>query len=306
MNLNLSVKHLRAFAQLAAERSFTRAAQNCYLSQPAFSMLIRNLEDQVGAPLFSRNTRNVALTDEGRMFEARVMPLLREFEDVFSGIHGHVERHRKRLAIAALPTIAGGALVPVLTAFRDQHPDVAVALRDVQADYCLDLVRERQVDFALTAASAPGPDLTSQPLASDSIHLVCRSDHPLSRRRQLALADVAPLPMICFERSSSIRQYVDAAFYPHHVAPLMEVCQLVTAVGLVAAGLGVTLVPTMALFPFQIPALVAIPVRLPIQDRRICLIRRRDGVDSTAARASVELLVQAWRAPAKARQRQRM
>src|SRR5690606_299057 len=261
---NLSLKHLRAFMELAIERNFTRAARNCYLSQPAFSALIRNLEEQTGAALFSRSTRNVDLTAEGKLFEARIAPLLEEFEAAFGDIRDRVERKRGRLSIAALPTIAGGPLPAVLSEFIKRHPGIVVSLHDDRANGCLELVRDHRADFALTAALSPGPDLVSEPLISDKVHLICRNDHPLARRARLTLDDVRSLPMICFDRSSSVRQHVDAAFYPHHATAVMEVRHLMTAAGLVAAGIGVTLVPTMALFQFQDPSLVAIPVTLPI------------------------------------------
>ena len=291
---NLSLKHLRAFVELATERNFTRAAKNCYLSQPAFSTLIRNLEAQAGAALFNRNTRNVDLTAEGRVFEARIMPLLEEFEAAFGDIRDHVERRRGRLSIAALPTIAGGPLSPVLAHFTKHHPGIILTLYDVRANDCLDLVRGHRADFGLAAAISPGPDLVSEPLMSDKIHLICRDDHPLAGRSQLTLDDVLPLPMICFDHSSSVRQHVDAAFYPHQARTVMEVRQLMTAAGLVLAGMGVTLVPTMAIFQFQSPSLVAIPVSLPTKDRSICLIRRCDSADSVAAATFIDLLRQMW------------
>jgi len=129
---------------------------------------------------------------------------------------------------------------------------------------------------------------------SDKFHLVCRADHPLARRRQLAFRDVAKLPQIRFDRTSSIRQHVDAAFYPAQPVTAMEVNQLVTAAGLIAIGIGVTLAPTLALVEFRMAGLVAIPVQLPIKDRELCVVRRRDSADSVAASAFVEVLKATW------------
>jgi LysR family carnitine catabolism transcriptional activator len=295
--MNLSIKHLRAFSALALGRSFTRAAAACHLSQPAFSTLIRNLEEQAGARLFNRSTRNVELTTEGRLFEAVVARLLHDFEHAFDELEDHVQRRKGRVMLATLPSVAGGALPPVLAQFRERYPGIEVVLKDVTADLCLDLLRANQVDFALSAAISPGPDLSSEPLISDTFHLVCRDDHRLAGRRHLNAHDILPLPMIKFARSSSIRQHLDAAFYPAQQIEEMEVYNLVTAAGLIASGIGVTVVPTLALFQFQLPTLVAIPVSLPIDDRDICLIRRKDSSDSVAAAALIDLLKTHWGVP---------
>jgi len=299
--MNLSVKQLRAFSELALERNFTRAAQKCHLSQSAFSALVANLEEQAGVRLFHRSTRSVELTPEGRVFESVAARLLHDFESAFSELQDHVQRRKGRLTIAALPSVAGGALPPVIARFRAAHPGIAVILRDVTADSCLELVRGRQADFALTAAISPGPDLRSEPLLSDTFHLVCRDDHPLARRRELALKDIVHLPLIRFDRTSSVRQHLDLAFYPHSPVTEMEVYNLVTAAGLIAAGIGVTLVPTLALFQFRMPTLVAVPVTLPIKDRDVCLVRREDDTDSVAAQAFIALLRSAWKPGARRR-----
>jgi DNA-binding transcriptional LysR family regulator len=293
--VNLSVKHLRAFMVLAQERNFTRAAERCNLSQPAFSTLMRNLEQQAGVRLFNRSTRMVELTAEGRVFEATAARLLHDLDGAFGELQDHVQRRKGRITIAALPSLAGGALPPVIARFLRQHPGIEVILKDITADDCLEAVRARQADFALTAAIKPGADLSSEPLLADSFHLVCRDDHPLAARKKLALRDVAGLPQIFFRRESSIRQHIDAAFYPAHPVPLMEVAHPVTAAGLAAAGVGVVLVPTLALFQFRLPGLLAIPTRLPIPDREICLIRRKLGGDSVAAATFIELLRDAWK-----------
>jgi DNA-binding transcriptional LysR family regulator len=301
MGTNLSTRHLRAFVALVHTRSFTRAAATCHLSQPAFSAVIQSLEEHAGVRLFTRTPRSVALTPEGRLFEAYANRLLHDFDRAFEELEDHVARRKGRVAIATLASLAGGELPPVILEFRTRYPGIEVILKDVTADVCLELLRAEQVDFAVTAAIAPALDLTSTPLASDTFHLVCRRNHPLARRKRLDAADVINLPMVRFARSSSIRQHLDAAFYPRQLATEMEVYNLMTAAGLVAQGIGVTLVPTLALFEFQIKGLVAIPVTLRIPDREICVIRRKDAADSLAAASFIELLEARWRRSPKRR-----
>ncbi|HEY9320647.1 MAG TPA: LysR family transcriptional regulator, partial [Achromobacter sp.] len=104
--MNLSARQLRAFVALADERHFTRAAQRCHLTQPAFSALIRSLEDSAGLRLFDRNTRHVELTAEGRVLDASARRLLADMDLVMEDLRDHAARRRGRVALAALPSLA--------------------------------------------------------------------------------------------------------------------------------------------------------------------------------------------------------
>ncbi|MBY4896918.1 LysR family transcriptional regulator [Cupriavidus sp. AU9028] len=288
--MNLSVKHLRAFSALTRERNFTRAAQSCHLSQSAFSALIRTLEEQAGTRLFERTTRFVELSAEGRRFEEVAERLLADFETAFADLRDHAERRKGRVAIAALPSIAAGDLPPLLAAFHQRYPGIALALHDVLADGCIDLVRRGRVDFALAPAPAHDGDLRIEPLVADGFHVVCPADHPLARKRRIPPSALAGLPFIHLSRTSSVRQHLDAALHPMRVNGIMEVEHLATVAGLVAAGLGITVVPSLALFQFQLPALAVRPLQADSLVRDICLVRLRDRGDSAAASAMLEML----------------
>ena len=288
--MNLSIRHLRAFTALASARNFTRAAELCNLTQSAFSALISNLENGLGVRLFSRNTRNVELTAEGRVFEKIATRLLPDMERALLEMRDHVERKKGRLAIAALPSISSGMLPKLVRRFQTRYPGIDLAIQDVANTICLDLVRARHVDLALCAAVSPSPDLAVEKLGADTFHFVCPKHHALAARGRLTAADLLDEPIIVFESNSSIRQHLDACIYPRRWTVQREVHNLSTAAALVGAGLGVTIVPTIALVQFDMRSLRAVPVKLAIEERAICLIRRKDADDSMAAQAFIELL----------------
>src|SRR5690606_10850171 len=128
--MNLSTRQLRAFVALADEKHFTRAAQRCHLTQPAFSALIRTLEDAAGVRLFDRNTRNVELTAEGRVLDASARRLLGELDLVVEDLRDHAARRRGHVTIAALPSLAAGWLPGLLARFHDDFPGISLQLRD--------------------------------------------------------------------------------------------------------------------------------------------------------------------------------
>jgi LysR family carnitine catabolism transcriptional activator len=288
MQMNASVRQLRAFLSLAELRSFTRAASRSHLSQPAFSALIRALEESVGARLFDRDTRNVDLTVEGRLFEESARRLVRDFDQALVDVRDHAARRRGRVAMALLPSLAAGWLPPVLAGFRHAHPGIALEVADVLSEACLDRVRGGSADFALAATRADTAELRTELFCTDRFHLVCRHDHPLARRRELRLKDLAAEPFVEMSRDSSVRQYLDAAIHPLQMNGVLEVEQLATVMGMVRHGLGISVVPELTLFHFRSDDIVTRPLQGPGLKRQIFLVRRRDRALSTAAQALYE------------------
>ena len=283
--MNLSLRHMRAFTALASLRSFTRAAESCSLTQSAFSALISNLEGDLQVKLFARNTRHVELTVEGQAFLDIVSHLLPETERALGQMRDYVGRRKGRVAVAALPSIAAGVLPELIAAFAASHSGIEIAVQDVASAVCVEMVRNRQVDFALCAAVSPRPDLAVETIARDRFYFLCLDSHPLAERERLTLADVIDEPLIGFESNSSIRQHLDAAIYPRQWLRARQVNSLSVAAGFVAAGLGVTIAPTLALPQFTRLHLRAIPLALPLNERDICLVRRAGEDPSIAAEA---------------------
>ncbi|AMG35402.1 MULTISPECIES: LysR family transcriptional regulator [Achromobacter] len=288
--MNLSARQLRAFVALADERHFTRAAQRCHLTQPAFSALIRQLEESAGLRLFDRNTRNVELTAEGRVLDASARRLLADMDLVMEDLRDHAARRRGRVALAALPSLAAGWLPPLLARFRDQHPGIAVDLRDALLDPCLDMVRDGQVDFAVASRRPDMSDLDSEFLHADRYFLVCRADHPLASMARVRLRDVARHAVIQLARNSSVRKHLDAAFGADAPPPVFEVEHLATVTGLVRAGLGVAVVPAMTLFHFGGPDLRIVPLAGKALLRPLYLVWRQGRSLPLAAQALYDLL----------------
>jgi DNA-binding transcriptional LysR family regulator len=272
--MNLSARHLRAFVALAEERHFTRAAQRCHLTQPAFSALIRALEEGAGMRLFDRTTRHVELTAEGRVLDASARRLLADFDLVMEDLRDHAARRRGRVALAALPSLAAGWLPGILADFHRAYPNIALTLRDALLDPCLDMVRDGEVDFAVASRRADMSELDSEFLHADRFHLVCRDDHPLAAQPAVTLAQIVKWPLIQLARNSSVRQHLDAALGRRRLRPLVEVEHLATVTGLVAAGLGVSIVPAMTLFHFRRPGLSIRPLAGKAPTRSLYLVRR--------------------------------
>ena len=301
MSINLSVRALHAFVVLADCGHFTRAAERCHLSQPAFSQLIHRLEDAVGARLLDRNTRNVTLTSEGALFADAARRIVADAEAAVASLHDHAAGRTGRVAIAALPSIAADWLPELIAEYRTRHPGVVVELFDVLSDRCLALVRDGRADFALAAPSVTLQEFDARPIYTDRYYLVCRRDHPLARRRSVRLGDVAGCALINLSRSSSVRQHLEPSLrdVPHSSTGL-EVEQLPTLAALVGSGLGVSLVPELTLFHFRRAGLATVRVEAAGLERPVLVIQNKGRSPSTAA-ASMLQMIQA-RAAVKSRE----
>ncbi|MDZ5458799.1 LysR family transcriptional regulator [Azohydromonas lata] len=290
---DFSTRQLRAFVALAETRNFTRAAARLHLSQPAFSALIRALEEALGARLFDRSTRHVEPTAEGALFLDSAQRLLRDLTLSVADLGEHVARRRGRVALAALPALAAGWLPPLLAGFRRRHPGVELDVADALSEDCVERVRGGRADFALAAVRSAAPELLVEPFCADRFHLVCPRGHALAARPVVVLADLAGEPFIHLARNSSVRQHIESALWAGTVVlrPVMELEQLGTVAGMVRAGLGITVVPALTLFHFEHPALVTRPLHAPGLQRQIFSIRRRDRGLSAAAQGLFDELM---------------
>jgi DNA-binding transcriptional LysR family regulator len=286
--MNISTRELRAFVALSESRNFTRAASTCHLSQSAFSTLIRQLEESLKVRLFDRSTRHVELTTEGKEFETSARRVLAEFEAAVSGMHAKATLQRGRVSIALLPSLAADWLPDLLAGFRQAHAGIDLEVADVLSEACIDKVRTGQADFALAATRADTPELRAEPFCSDGFHLVCRDDHPLAAHPNPRPRDVAAWPFIHLSRTSSVRQYIDATTLPLAFPAVLELDQLATVAGMVRAGLGISIVPSLTLYQFRFPNLVVRPLQWPGLTRRIYLVRKRERGFSAAAQCFYE------------------
>lgn len=291
--MNLSSRHLRAFIALAEERHFTKAAERCRQTQPAFSALIKSLEDAAGVRLFDRTTRRVELTPEGQLLNQSAARLLGDMDAVLDDLRDHVAKRKGSVAVAALPSLAAGWLPGIYSRFHQQFPGVALHLHDALLEPCLDLVRRGAVDIGVAAKGMDMSGLDAQPLCEDYFHLVCRHDHRLAQQADVRLRDLKGQALIQLGKGSSIRQSLARNASFAQLGVFLEVDHLATAAGLVAAGLGVCLVPSMTLFQFRHPEIAVVPLAAGSRLKRsLYLIRRQEKTLSSAAQCFYDVLLE--------------
>ncbi len=193
--MDLSTRQLRCFLQVAEERSFTRAAEALYLTQPALSRQIRQLEERLGFSLFGRTTRRVELTDAGAVFLADARSALETLE---RGIQHGRRVHRQRSRCLRIGFLIGAAmeLTPlILSEFRRRRADVVLELHEDIDDATAGLA-SGTTDVALIRLPVTGEGIVSEQLYVEPRTIAVPADHPLAQRAAVRFSDVAGLPLI--------------------------------------------------------------------------------------------------------------
>jgi DNA-binding transcriptional LysR family regulator len=287
---NLSLRQLRAFLSVAEEASMTRAASRLHLTPSALSMLVRSMEDELGFRLFDRTTRRLVLTDAGRQLLPTVRQVFAGLEQGIDAIHAAQQVKASRLVVASSPLLASALVPEVIASFRQQQPQVRVTLIDAPVESLPALVRAGDADIAVCTANSDVSDLTETRLYSDKLMLVCPVGHVMALRREVAWQDLWEEPLVLMRPGSGLRTLVDTAFARsgHRLAPVHEVSHVATALGLVAAGEGISILPSYAISRAQSSSqelqLVTVPLVDPVVRREIVALTR--GADPLTAGCS--------------------
>lgn len=273
--INFTLRQLRYFEALAKHRHFGRAAEACAISQPALSMQIKELEESLGAALFERGPRQVLLTGFGEMFLRRVRDILQSADDLGDLARAAQDGLIGRLRLGVIPTIAPYLLPRVLGAMKAAYPDMEVLVQETMTSRLIEKLEEGVIDAAIVAVPLSEPALTEVALFSEDFVLV----RPASEG-DCPVPDLDTLrngKLLLLEEGHCFRDQALSfcEFPPGLPRDGLDATSLSTLVQLVGAGLGVTLIPEMAVAVETRSAPVAVShFKDPVPSRTIGMIWR--------------------------------
>lgn len=244
--LRLSMRQLRYFEALAQHGHFGRAATACSISQPALSQQIRELEEALGAPLVERGARRVRLTGLGEELAHRTRAILRAVDELDDLARAQRQSLTGRLSLGVIPTVAPYLLPTVVNRIASAYPRIDLTLREAVTQRLVDDLGAGRLDTAIVALPLSEPQLTEHPLFDEDFVLVrphSDADKPVPGPDALRA-----MRLLLLEEGHCFR---DQALSYCHAVPespreLMEGSSLTTLVQMVSAGIGVTLIPRMA------------------------------------------------------------
>jgi len=287
--MNINLRQLRAFVSIGHLGSFTRAANALHATQPTLSAQISQLEESLGVRLFDRSTRSVTMTQVGRDLLPVVDKVLSDLAAVAVRARDVAQKNTGRVVVAALPSISSTLLPRAIAGFRKTYPGISIGLKDALAERIVDMIRSDEADFGISSSAMNDPQIEFTPLATDRMVLVLPRGHKLAKAAKISLEDLLDVPLIFMNRDSSVRRVLDDAYASagRPATPSYEAAFMSTAIGMVRAGLGVTLLPSSALEVKTASDLVWRAVNHPKLKRKIGILRKRRQSLSPAAASFV-------------------
>ncbi|MBT2787190.1 MULTISPECIES: LysR family transcriptional regulator [unclassified Halomonas] len=290
--MNPSIQQLRVFVAVAHSRSLAEASERVHLSQPAISIALRKLEENVGGALFARTTRQLALTPEGEAFLPVAVRLLNDWNEAFEDLNDQFSKQRGKVTVAALPTLAAGLFPRVIKLFHEAYPRINLSLHDVLAEQINQMVREGRADLGLSVPPSDADDLTFEPVLEDSYVVVCPCGHSLLAQSAVAWSQLAAYPFIGINRLSSSRQDIDRIMQSvgERLDILCDARQIATVGRMVAAGLGISVLPSLSFRQIATDGIEHRPLVEPTIRRELGIVLSRRHPPSAATSALRELI----------------
>lgn len=290
--MNANLRQLQAFVAVYRLGSLTRAAEQLCVTQPAVTVLLRQLEQASGVRLFDRTTRSLRPTAAAHESIAKAERILKDFDQLVAGFRDVAERRRGSLAVGATPAVASSLLPPAVLEFRERFPEVRVAIHDLAPERLVAAVTDEDVEFSLGTPDGPSVDVELKTLIQDRMCVICRRDSPLARRRSIAWDEIVGRVTVSVRKGHGIRTMIDDTLGRLGVRfePSYEVSYLATALALTQHGLGVSILPSYLTRYFHGGQLAAIRLVDPVVTRNLSLVVRRGASLSPAAEGFLEVL----------------
>jgi DNA-binding transcriptional LysR family regulator len=241
-------RKLRYFVAVAEELHFGRAARRLNVSQPPLSVQIRALEDELGAPLFTRDRRNVELTEAGRILLAEARKILHQLEQARVMVQRAGRGEIGRLAIGFITPVEYNVLPNLLEEFRRRYPDVVMTLRETMSDQQLIELDSGTLDIGLLSAPVDRPTIESRGIWRERVVLAVPAHHAFARLASIPLRKLANEQFIMFPRSIAPALYDDVLQFCRRggfsLKIVQEAAQSQTIISLVSAGIGLAILPS--------------------------------------------------------------
>lgn len=244
----MELAQLEAFLQVAHHRSFSRAAESLFLTQPSVTARIQSLEREIGERLFERTGRSVTLTDAGRAFiphAQRALTAVQEGTDAIEAVrHGDIGSIR----IGASSSIATYVLPGILSRFRQTRPRVHVNLTSGTTEEIVEKLLAGETHVCVSRL-AQHPEIESLHLYNDDLALVTATDHPFAKKGRVTVAEAGKESFLFFERGSSYHSLIYSMFLRVGVVPesVMELDSMEATKHMVQAGLGISILPVVSI-----------------------------------------------------------
>ncbi len=243
----MEIRHLRYFSAVAEHLHFGRAAQELHISQPPLSQQIREMEEELGVQLFFRTKRRVELTDAGRVFLREARLILDQVSHAVQTAQRSSRGETGRLVVGFVMSATCSVLPEILRVFRERYPGVTLVLEEATTGGGLAALREKRMHLCFLRLPIRDEKLAIETILKESLIVALPEGHRLSSRHKVPMAQLADEPFVLFPRSHGPGFYDQIVAFCHQAGfsprVVQEASQMQTILSLVAAGIGVALIP---------------------------------------------------------------
>ncbi|BEO86632.1 LysR substrate-binding domain-containing protein [Serratia marcescens] len=284
--MNYSLKQLRVFVAIARHGSFSRAGEAIGLTQSAISHSVKELEAEVGVRLLDRTTREVVLTDAGLRLANRVERLLDELQAALLDARSFGVQRSGTVRVATSQTISAHLMPQCIAAGEREYPEIRIMLRDQAQQQVLHSVRNAEVDFGIVVDPVQAVDLECEAVLHEPFLLLCRDDHPFAEQQEVRWSALNGCRLVLQDYASGSRPLIDSALRQQGVEAqvVQEIGHPATLFPMVAAGIGISIFPALAL-PLPEGGRLRVRRLVPEINRALMLVRRKNRSLTPAAEA---------------------
>ncbi|KRE89328.1 transcriptional regulator [Frateuria sp. Soil773] len=295
------LRHINYFLAVAEHGGFTRAAAALYVSQPALSQQIRQLEASLGTPLFDRSGRATRLTDAGEAYLGYARRALQDLEAGRRALHDVQDLSRGTLRLGLAPTFASYLVGPLAEAFHRRHPRIALTVREMPQERMEDQLDDNRLDVGIAFDAPRSPDIEAETLLTETLALVVGKAHPLARRRSVRLPALADESLVLLSGEFETRGQIDRRCREHGIRPRVSI--EADSVGAVVEIVRRTALSSLlpAAIAAQRDDIFALSLTPGLLERTAILLQRKNGYRSAAARAFVAVALETYRGGRKRR-----
>ena len=293
-------RRLQVFYTVARQLSFTKAAEQLFMTQPAVTFQVKQLEEQFNTRLFERTHGRIALTPVGRLvmdYAERILALTEEMDARVADISGAIAGP---LLLGASTTIAEFILPQILGEFKGAHPEVQARMMVANSETIVNRVADHTIDVGLIESPSYLPSLQNEICCDDELVAICAPDHVLAKRTSVRAQELAAIPMVRREPGSGTREFTDNYFRENGVALddinlLMELGSPEAMKGVVETGIAIAIVSRATIAKeIRLGTLVAIPLA-PRLMRTLSVLHPREKFRSRRLTTFVEFAMRRMR-----------
>ncbi len=273
----MNLRELQYLVAIDEERHFHRAAERCFVSQPTLSGQLKKLEQELGVQLVERNTRQVVMTEVGVMIAGMARRVLGEVRNIREVAQSFEDPMVGELQLGLIPTVAPYLLPRVMPTIRDAYPSLKLWLHEYQTQVLLEKLRRRELDLLILALPVDTDEFSELDLFEEAFQLAVPREHELAGRERVGLDDLVGREMLLLEEGHCLRgQALDVCFMAGASENAgFQASSMETLRHMVGEGMGITLIPELAVHTDAGSGICYLPFDTPVPSRRIGMLYRK-------------------------------